>query len=163
MIRDYRRYYSNLMLMAFLTGMLSFATVSCSSNDNAVEKSELSALADRVWEYSLEHPDEFTIDVRTWTLPTEGLCVSYKETQDSHSREQLDKVVEHALRHDGYVGGWLNAADGRYYFDSTRLFPEDALDDAIRFGKENGQRSVFVLSSSTDIPVPSGMTNFSDL
>ena len=126
------------MLMAFLTGMLSFATVSCSSNDNAVEKSELSALADRVWEYSLEHPDEFTIDVRTWTLPTEGLCVSYKETQDSHSRESLEFVINHALQNGAYVGGWLDTESGLYYFDSTRIFPEDQLEEAVQFGIENG-------------------------
>ena len=111
-------------------------------------------IADKVWAFSQSHPDGFTLDVFTGTEPKEGIAVSYAATQDSHSREQLDKVVEHALRHDGHVGGWLNDVDGLYYFDSTRLFPEDALDDAIRFGRENGQRSVFVLSSSTDIPVP---------
>jgi glutathione peroxidase len=115
-------------------------------------------IADKVWAFSQSHPDGFTLDVFTGTEPKEGIAVSYAATQGSHSREQLDKVVEHALRHDGYVGGWLDASDGLYYFDSTRLFPEDALDDAIRFGKENGQRSAFVLSSSTDIPIPTETT-----
>ena len=41
------------------------------------------------------------------TEPTEGIAVSYAEIQDSHSRDQLNKVVSHALSHDGYVGGWL--------------------------------------------------------
>jgi len=87
------------------------------------------------------------------TCPTEGIAVSYAVTQDSHSREQLEYVVSHALKHDGYVGGWYNSDDGLYYFDSTRLFPEDSLAAAIQFGKENGQHSVFILSSSTDIPL----------
>ena len=39
----------------------------------------------------------------------------------------LDKVVSHALQHEGYVGGWLNSEDGLYYVDSTKLFPEIAL------------------------------------
>ncbi|MBQ3810761.1 MAG: hypothetical protein II839_08100 [Kiritimatiellae bacterium] len=111
-------------------------------------------MADRIWAFGQAHPDGFTLDIRTMTEPTEGVAVSYAATQDSHSREQLEAVVSHALEHDGYVGGWLNDDDGLYYFDSTRLFPEDALDDAIRFGRENGQRSVFALSTLTDVPIP---------
>ena len=126
---------------------------SCSSI-RTTGRERLSAIADKVWAFGQAHPDGFTLDIRTMTEPKEGVAVSYAATQDSHSREQLEAVVSHALEHDGYVGGWLDDADGLYYFDSTRLFPEGALDDAIRFGKENGQRSVFVLSSSTDIPVP---------
>ena len=38
------------------------------------------------------------------TEPTEGIAVSYAATQDSHSRDQLDYVVKHALKHDGYPG-----------------------------------------------------------
>ena len=87
------------------------------------------------------------------TQPTEGIAVSYAATQNSHSRNQLDKVVSHALEHDGYVGGWLNKDSGLYYFDSTRLFPEDQLDEALKFGKENGQYSVFILSSGVEVPV----------
>jgi len=87
------------------------------------------------------------------TEPKEGIAVSYAETQHSHSRNQLEKVVSHALSHDGYVGGWLNTEDGLYYFDSTKLFPETSLGSAIQFGKENNQQSAFVLSTCTDIPV----------
>jgi ABC-type amino acid transport substrate-binding protein len=62
-------------------------------------------------------------------------------------------VVSHALQHDGYVGGWYNSEDGFYYFDSTKLFPENDLKGAIQFGKDNGQSSVFILSTSTDLPI----------
>jgi ABC-type amino acid transport substrate-binding protein len=61
--------------------------------------------------------------------------------------------VSHALQHEGYVGGWYNSDDGLYYFDSTKLFPENDLKGALQFGKENGQRSVFILSTHTDIPI----------
>jgi hypothetical protein len=77
--------------------------------------------------------------------------VSYAATQNSHSRDQLDFVVEHALQHDGYVGGWLNTENDLYYFDSTKLFPEDQLEEALQFGKENGQTSVYILSTGTDV------------
>ena len=73
------------------------------------------------------------------TEPTEGIAVSYAATQDSHSRNQLDFVVEHALQHDGYVGGWLNTENGLYYFDSSKLFPEDQLEEALQFGKEKAR------------------------
>ena len=87
------------------------------------------------------------------TEPTEGIAVSYAATQNSHSRDQLDKVVSHALQHEGYVGGWYNSEDGLYYFDSTKLFPENDLKGALLFGKENGQNSVSILSTYTDIPI----------
>ena len=112
-----------------------------------------SSLAGKVWAFSQSHPDGFTLDVRSMTEPSEGIAVSYAATQNSHSRDQLDMVVSHALQHEGYVGGWLNGEDGLYYFDSTKLFPEDDLKGALQFGKENGQYSVFILSTYTDVPL----------
>ena len=141
-------------LIAVLTicGTASFA--SCSSNeDNATEQSSITDIADMVWAFCQANPGGFTLDIRTMTVPTEGIAVSYAATQNSHSRDQLDKVVSHALQHEGYVGGWLNREDGLYYFDSTKLFPENDLQGAIQFGKENGQYSIFILSTYTDIPV----------
>ena len=137
-------------LIAVLTicGTVSFA--SCSSNeDNETEQSIITNIADKVWSFSQSHPDGFTIDIRTMTEPTEGIAVSYAATQNSHSRDQLDKVVSHALQHEGYVGGWYNSEDGLYYFGSTKLFLENDLKGALQFGKDNGQHSVFILSART--------------
>ena len=111
------------------------------------------ALADSVWTYSQGHPEGFTLDVSRWVEPGEGICVAYRETQDSHSREALEEVVRHALAHEGYVGGWLDTTDSLYYFDSDRLFPEDSLEAAIRFGRENGQLTVYVLSTGAEIRI----------
>jgi ABC-type amino acid transport substrate-binding protein len=141
-----------LIAVLAICGTASFA--SCSSNeDNATEQSNITDIADKVWAFSQAHPDRFTLDIRTMTEPTEGIAVSYAATLNSHSRDQLDKVVSHAWQHEGYVGGWLNREDGLYYFDSTKLFPENELQGAIQFGKENGQHSIFILSAYTDIPV----------
>ena len=127
---------------------------SCTSNeDNPTEQSNITNIADKVWAFSQSHPDGFTINVRTMTEPTEGIAVSYAATQNSHSRDQLDQVVSHALQHEGYIGGWLNSEDGFYYFDSIKLFPENDLKGAIQFGKEIGQHSVFILSTYTNIPL----------
>ena len=131
----------------------SSVLAACGNSDAATGQDSLTAIADKVWTFSQSHPDGFTIDIRTMTEPKEGIAVSYAETQHSHSRNQLEKVVSHALSHDGYVGGWLNTEDGLYYFDSTKLFPETSLGSAIQFGKENNQQSAFVLSTCTDIPV----------
>ena len=142
------------MLMAVLALCGTLGLSSCSkTHGNNEEQSKIAEIAGKVWAFSQTHPDGFTIDVRTMTEPKEGIAVSYAETQNSHSRNQLDKVVAHALQHDGYVGGWLNSQDGLYYFDSTRLFPENNLKGALQFGKDNGQQSVFILSTFTDIPV----------
>ena len=146
--------YRVWLLLAILTifGTASFA--SCSSNeDNATEQRKISTIADIVWAFCQTHPDGFTLDIRTMRVPTEGIAVSYAATQNSHSRDRLHKVISHALQHDGYVGGWFNSEDGFYYFDSTKLFPENDLKGAIQFGKENGQSSVFILSTSTDMPI----------
>ena len=117
------------------------------------DKEDGKKLAGIIWQYGQEHPDGFTVDVRTLEAPEKGIAVSYSATLGCATLEDLEAVVLHALEHDGYAGGWLNPADGRYYFDSTRLFPEDELDAALAFAAENGQTSVYVLSSGQDIPV----------
>ena len=109
------------------------------------------SVSDSIWAYSLQHPDGFTMDVATMTEHMEGVVVAYAATQGCHSRKQLGRVVRHALRHDGYVGGWLDTSDSLYYFDSSRLFPEDSIAAAIRFGIENGQIAVFILSEWREV------------
>ncbi len=141
-----------LFAVLIICGTASFA--SCSTKEDVTaEQSNISIIADRVWAFSQSHPDGFTLDIRTMTEPTKGIAVSYAATQHSHSREQLDSVVSHALQHDGYVGGWLNSKDGLYYFDSARLFSEDSLKAAILFGRAGGQHSVYILSADVEVPV----------
>lgn len=108
-------------------------------------------LSNQIWEYAQSHPDGFTLDISTMTEPMEGIAVSYEATQGSHSRESLPAVVRHALMHDGYVGGWLDTGTGLYYFDSTKVFPEDQLEQAIAFGQENNQLAIYILSTGTSI------------
>ena len=137
----------------FLILAVAILSLTSCSHDNDSENNKVKSISEKVWTFSQAHPDGFTLNIRTMTEPTEGIAVSYAATQNSHSRESLGKVVRHALEHDGYVGGWLNSDEGLYYFDSTRLFPEDQLPEAIRFGKANGQHSVFILSNYTDVPL----------
>lgn len=111
-------------------------------------------LADSLWVYSQTHPDGFTINVRTWEEPKEGVAVAYSATQNCHNREDLDFVITHAKANGNHVGGWLDTDNGSYYFDSVRIFPEDSLEYAIQFGRENGQIAVFVLSKQLIIKQP---------
>ena len=137
-----------------LTTMLlvsTFLLSSCYSNSKLVGGRSVKAVADSVWVYSIQHPDGFTMNLATMTEPSEGVVVAYAATQGCHSRKQLGRVVRHAIRHDGYVGGWLDTSDSLYYFDSSRLFPEDSLAAAIRFGIENGQIAIFILSEGREV------------
>ena len=108
-------------------------------------------LADRVWSYRETHPEGFTLEINTWKEPQEGISVAYESTQNHHDRADLRRVVRHARSHSGYVGGWRNAEDSLYYFDSVRLFPEDSLGAAISFGKANHQDAVYRLSTGQEI------------
>ena len=130
--------------------ILCIAVLSCGTARRAVQRTDYT-LADSLWTYSQAHPDGFTVHVLTWEEPGYGISVAYEDTQNRHDREDLDFVVDHALSHNGYVGGWLNSEDGKYYFDSVRVFPEDSLSAAINFGKAHHQEAVYILSTGTEI------------
>ena len=97
------------------------------------------------------YPDGFTLDLNTMRQPTEGLIVSYKATQNSFDRKSLPAVIKHAREHQNLVGGWYNPENGRYYFDSNRLFPEDSLAAAVEFARANDQHTVYVASKDINI------------
>ena len=133
--------------------LIKLATCLCAAFvfSSCVSQKEINELAEQVWVFSQAHPDGFTLELSTMTEPTQGIAVAYSATQGSHSKESLDKVIRHAKWHDGYVGGWLDTESGLYYFDSTRLFPEDQLEAAMEFGRKNGQLAVFIISTGTEI------------
>lgn len=136
-------------LLAIIAATVFVSCCNKGNKENTQESTEV--LAERIWDLSQFRPDGFTIDIRTMEAPTEGIAVAYAATQGCHSREGLAAVVKHALEHDGYVGGWYDSVSGLYYFDSTRLFPEDKLDKALQFARDNGQLAVYVLSSGEEI------------
>lgn len=143
--------------------MVSTLLLSSCYSDSKLVGGSVKAVADSVWTYSVRHPDGFTMNLALMTEPSEGVVVAYAATQGCHSRKQLGRVVRHAMRHDGYVGGWLDASDSLYYFDSSRLFPEDSLAAAIRFGVQNGQIAIFVLSEGREVRLDSASVNSQSL
>lgn len=120
-------------------------------NSSRMVRARTESLANQVWTYSLTHPDGFTMDLATMTVPTEGIVVAYEATQGCHSREKLNYVIDHAMMHNRVVGGWLDTTDSLYYFDSSRIFPEDSLEAAKKFGIENGQIAIFIISEGKEI------------
>ena len=108
-------------------------------------------LYNAIWAMGLMYPDGFTIDISTMRQPAEGLVVSYAATQNSFDRKSIPAVVKHAREHQGYVGGWYNPENGKYYFDSNRIFPEDSLAAAVQFARDNGQHTVYIASKGINI------------
>ena len=108
-------------------------------------------LVDKVWVFSQSRPEGFTLELSTWTEAKEGISVAYELTESSVDYSGLELVINHALAHKGYVGGWLNSADSLYYFDSVRIFPVDSLEAAIRFGMANNQIAIYNLSTGEEI------------
>lgn len=139
------------LLWALLLLNIAGTLVSCSSVRVPMGADAQGRTEERVWDFAKNHPDGFTLNMRTMTKPSEGIAVSYAETQGTHSRSSLGRVIAHALANEGYVGGWFDKESQRYFFDSTRLFPEDSLTAALLAGVTNGQLSVFILSSGTEI------------
>ena len=143
-----RKNLIRLFSVAMLCGIL---LTSCFKNREVVKYYYVDDLSKQVWTYSLSHPDGFTIDLNTMTTPTNGIVVAYSATQGCHSREQLNYVISHAMTHDRIVGGWLDVTDSLYYFDSSRIFPEDSIEAAKKFGIENDQIAIFLISEGKEI------------
>jgi len=70
-------------LFFFLTSVMMMLAVPACKHNNTPSVKEIETIADQVWAFSLSHPDGYTLDIRTMTEPTEGIAVSYAETQDS--------------------------------------------------------------------------------
>lgn len=144
-------------------GFLLIAFVACGTIHHSTRQAQPTAvitLADSLWTFSQTHPEGFTLNITTWEEPKEGISVAYSATQDCHDRAQLDFVINHAQSNGGYVGGWFDTVNGRYYFDSVRIFPEDSLTQAIIFGKENAQIAIFILSSGREIRLENTQSSY---
>lgn len=135
----------------WITAVVCAIGMLASCGTRAPRGGTVEAMVERVWAFAQSHPGGFTVDVRTMAEPTEGIAVSYAATQGSHARASLAFVVEHALVHDGYVGGWLDPESGLYCFDSTKLFPEEQMEEAVAFARANGQSALYVISTGEEV------------
>jgi hypothetical protein len=101
----------------------------------------------KVLELAEQNPDGFTIHSNGTEAPTEGVCVALAETQNSFGLHGLFKALSVAVEKNLHFGGWLENTTGKFYWDAVRLFPENELEEALEFARNEGQISVFVLST----------------
>lgn len=92
-----------------------------------------------------QNPLGFTVSLPTLKRLTGGISVAYLETQDCFGDEGLKRVLKHALEHEKTAGGWLNRENGKFYYDSVRIFTD--LEEAKRFARENKQLAIFDLGN----------------
>lgn len=108
-------------------------------------------LASKVAKFAETNKDGFTLCINTLKPITSGIAASYKATQNSFSETDLQSVISHALSHGGVVGGWYNSKDGKYYFDSNKVFKTNELAEAIQFGLNNEQIAIFDIDNLQEI------------
>ncbi|MBQ5482667.1 MAG: hypothetical protein IIT74_06445, partial [Bacteroidales bacterium] len=90
------------------------------AQQNRVSDKELVSV---LWAMGQMYPDGFTLSLDSLRQPTQGLAVSYLATQNSFDKKSLPAVIKHAHEHNNVVGGWYDPEEGKYYFDSSRIFP----------------------------------------
>lgn len=100
---------------------------------------------DAIKEIAQKNPDGFTVELTTLKKVTQGISVAYLETQNSFDDQGLEKVINHAEKHDKTVGGWLNEDNGKFYYDSIKIFNDRQ--KAIEFGNENQQIAIFDITN----------------
>ena len=108
-------------------------------------------LVNVIWAMGQMYPQGFTLDINTLQQPTKGIAVSYLATQNSFDKKDIPAVIKHARAHNGMIGGWYNSENGKYYFDSSRLFPEDSLAAALAFARANEQNTVYDIGKGIEI------------
>ena len=108
-------------------------------------------LASVVWAMGQMYPDGFTLSLDSLRQPTKGIVVSYYDTQNMFDKKNIPAVIKHARAHNNLVGGWYNAEENKYYFDSNRLFPEDSLAAALAFARKNHQHTVYDFGKGINI------------
>jgi len=100
-------------------------------------------------EIAKRNPYGFTIELETLKAVKTGIVVAYYETQNSFDDDGLERVLKHAKKHFKTVGGWLNEENGKYYFDSCRIFTD--IEKAKEFGRQNKQIAIFDIGKTQEI------------
>lgn len=94
--------------------------------------------------------ERFSYDVRGDSHVNRDIIVAYRFEAPAGSQPELDAVIQHAMDHDAIVTGWRDA-EGRVHYTSCRLFTDIA--NAVRFARENGQRSVYNYNRGAEVIV----------
>lgn len=98
-------------------------------------------MLEQLLEIAQRNPEGFSVWIPDLEPVTSGIAVAYSDTQDSHGAEGLRKCLRHAITNGKVIGGWLNESNGRYYFDSVKIFSDER--KAKRFGRKHGQIAIY--------------------
>lgn len=93
----------------------------------------------------------FCYDVRGNSHVYDGIVAPYRVEVDDAETNDLVPVLEHALVNDGMVTGVKDAATGNTVFTSGRHYTD--LGNALRFAREQGQRTVYNWNRQEEVPV----------
>ncbi len=103
-------------------------------------------LTDAILKIAKKNPEGFTVRLPSLQKVTKHWVVAFKETQNSFDTRGLKKATDHALKNDHTIGGWHNELDGKFYFDSVRIFESE--DAATKFGKSQGQLAIYEIHNN---------------
>jgi hypothetical protein len=105
-----------------------------------------------------------TTNIVTGEHPTEGFVVAAEKARNKQFDRAIDQADigqyvnanREALEKEGYfLGTWLDEDTGITHLDVVRIFDNRA--DAMRLGRELGEKAIFDLSKFEDIPVTDEM------
>lgn len=97
----------------------------------------------------LSSPDGFTASLDGSEVPTSGYVVALAETQGSFGVTGFLHAANVAKEKQCYLGGWLDAESGLYYFDAVRIFPD--LGEALDAGRAQDQIAIWNIEESKEI------------
>lgn len=113
--------------------------------------------AKEILQQYIDNPDNksgFTLDLFYNKDVTSGWIVAYNETQNCTTDEAgIEKVLQHAMNNDQYIGGWLDEETGFFYLDSVRVYKNKELTEAIKFAKEQQQLCIYNVSTKRYIRI----------
>ena len=106
--------------------LLALALLCAASTIQAQERLTDKELVNVIYAMGQMFPDGFTLDLNTMRQPTEGLMVSYKETQNSFDRKSLPAVIKHAHAHERLQAQLRDGTLVRTYLAICEGIPEPA-------------------------------------
>ena len=143
------------LLPAFLLVLsVTVTNVSCCTVDNDPTEEYANRRAKlfcRLKAMAKANPNGYTVDVTTLQHLTRGYAVAVAGTQNCFNDESLYEVVDYVMAHPeiNAYGGWLDTMTGNYHYDATMIIADR--DEAIAYGKKNGQKAIFDLNTMSEI------------
>ncbi|MFI3240067.1 MAG: hypothetical protein R3Y22_05705 [Bacteroidales bacterium] len=137
--------------LIYITRYLLLTTILLTSVACSKEQTDVATIVDNLWEYSLENPDGFTVEIPDMVTVTNGFAVAYYIDFNNVGKESLTDIVNHALENNNIVGGWLDTDDNVYYFDSIKIFDDSQQEQAEQFAIENQQKAYYDLTNQVTI------------